>query len=275
MSSSKQTSSNYDEEERLKDIAERDAYAERLREKDQKRTRNVATKSDERMYAEAAKRLKLENEDRKAIVPKLREESRKNYLIKRKADQLVLLEGEIKDEEQIFGDVPLTKAEKAEYEYKKKVLTLAKEHEQAKELESIRRYHIPEESKPSKVYEEIDEREKQPNAEARKWEEERLNVAKLSFGAKDKAKKVEEYDILIDASIDFIKALTVGGQNTDEKDIVDEETAKRMTIAETRRSLPIYAYKRELIKAVKEHQILIIEEDHYRFMLTKENSSKR
>ncbi|XP_015781179.1 pre-mRNA-splicing factor ATP-dependent RNA helicase DHX16-like [Tetranychus urticae] len=259
MSSSKQTSSNHDEEERLKDIAERDAYAERLREKDQKRTRNVATKSDERMYAEAAKRLKLENEDRKAIVPKLREESRKNYLIKRKADQLVLLEGEIKDEEQIFSDVPLTKAEKAEYEYKKKVLTLAKEHEQAKELESIRRYHIPEESKPSKVYEEIDEREKQPNAEARKWEEERLNTAKLSFGAKNKSKKVEEYDILIDASIDFIKALTVGGQNTDEKDIVDEETAKRMTIAETRRSLPIYAYKRELIKAVKEHQILIIE----------------
>lgn len=32
-----------------------------------------------------------------------------------------------------------------------------------------------------------------------------------------------------------------------------------MTIAETRRSLPVYAFREEFIQAVRDHQVLIIE----------------
>ena len=55
-------------------------------------------------YEEAAKRLKLENEDRRRIIPELRKASRRAYLGKRQEDKLTELELEIQDEEYLFGD---------------------------------------------------------------------------------------------------------------------------------------------------------------------------
>ena len=252
-----------EEEERLKDIKERDEFAERLKQKDKERTRNIAMKSDTKSFEEARKRLKLEYEDRSKIIPKLRIESRRKYLGKRKEDQLLLLEGDIQDEEQLFGDVKLTAAEKAEIEYKKKVLLLAKEHDKAREIESIQGYHIPDEnSKPSQSYVEVDENEKTPNAEQRKWEEEKLKYAKVSFGARDKGDDPNKhYDMIVNAEIEFIQALTIAGRNVEkgEDEEEDERKAKKMSIEETRKSLPIYRFKKELVQAVKDHQILIIE----------------
>lgn len=40
---------------------------------------------------------------------------------------------------------------------------------------------------------------------------------------------------------------------------LSEPEKKRLTIEETKKSLPIYAFKEELIQAVREHQVLIIE----------------
>lgn len=38
-----------------------------------------------------------------------------------------------------------------------------------------------------------------------------------------------------------------------------ETEKKKLSIEETKKSLPIYAFKEELIQAVREHQVLIIE----------------
>ncbi|KAI1280803.1 Pre-mRNA-splicing factor ATP-dependent RNA helicase DHX16 [Halotydeus destructor] len=254
-------SDDSEEEKRVEDIKARDEFAERLKGKEKAKQRNIVERNDRKAYEEAAKRLKLEDQDRKSIVPKLREESRRQYLAKRKEDQLELLEGDIRDEERLFHDVRLTAKEQRELDYKKTVLKIAKDHEKAGDVIKAQRYHIPKEDEKVKDYVEVDEKEKAPNAEQRKWEEERLALSKLSVGAKDKGKNQKEYDLLVEAEIDFVQALTIGGVNVKKEDDkhVDSRTAKKMSLDEVRKSLPVYPYRERLIQAVKDHQVLIIE----------------
>lgn len=93
------------EDERLRDLKERDEFAARLRDRDKEKTRNIVERSDKKAFEEAAKRLKLEAEDRQRLLPKLRVESRRQYLEKRKEDKLVELEADIHDEQFLFSDV--------------------------------------------------------------------------------------------------------------------------------------------------------------------------
>lgn len=60
--------------------------------------------SEKRVYEEAAKRLKLEAEDRSKIIPKLRIESRQKYLKKRTEDKVAELEADIIDDEYLFQE---------------------------------------------------------------------------------------------------------------------------------------------------------------------------
>ncbi len=55
-------------------------------------------------YEEAAKRLQMEKEDRKRMIPELRKKARQDYLVKRRADKLEDLEQEIEEESFYFGD---------------------------------------------------------------------------------------------------------------------------------------------------------------------------
>ncbi|TMW45207.1 hypothetical protein DOY81_009714 [Sarcophaga bullata] len=252
-----------EEESRRRDLKERDEFAERLKKKDEGRTRKVLESSSSRkVIEEAAKRLKLEHEDRDKILPQLRIQSRRKYLEKRKEDKVAELEADILDDEYLFDDAVLTEKERKEREYKKQLLTIAKEHEKARELERIQRYHMPRDLKKGEKeeYVEVDENERQPNSEQKKWEAEQLASARFQFGAKD-AKAQEEYELLLDDQIDFIQALTMDGSKdkTSKEPEISEAERKRMTIEETRKSLPVYPFKDDLIEAIKEHQILIIE----------------
>lgn len=92
------------EEARRKDIKERDEFAERLKKRDEAKTRNIVHASDRRAYEEAAKRLQLENAEREKIIPRLRVESRRKYLEKRKEDKVAELEADILDDEYLFED---------------------------------------------------------------------------------------------------------------------------------------------------------------------------
>ncbi|XP_023304208.2 pre-mRNA-splicing factor ATP-dependent RNA helicase DHX16 [Lucilia cuprina] len=252
-----------EEEIRRKDLKERDEFAERLKKKDEGRTRKVLESSSSRKaIEEAAKRLKLEHEDRDKILPQLRIQSRRKYLEKRKEDKVAELEADILDDEYLFEESVLTDKERQEREYKKQLLTIAKEHEKARELERIQRYHMPRDLKKGEKeeYVEVDENERLPNSEQKKWEAEQLASARFQFGAKD-AKAQEEYELLLDDQIDFIQALTMDGSKdkTSKEPEMTEAERKRMTIEETRKSLPVYPFKEDLIAAIKEHQILIIE----------------
>ncbi|OQR72688.1 putative pre-mRNA-splicing factor ATP-dependent RNA helicase DHX16-like [Tropilaelaps mercedesae] len=253
-----------EETERLRDLEDRDAFAKRLQEKDRAKTRNVGSASEKRAYAEAAKRLKLEQEDRSAILPKLRQESRRAYLIKRKEDKLIELEQDIQDEEFLFGDQELTERERRELEKKKQLLEIAKEHEKAKDLERVSRYVMPDEKKMDS-YIEVDTKEKVPNSEQMKWEEERLAQATLRFGAKTKqrAKDEKKYELVIDDAIEFTKVFTEAGEmredGDDGKPKISERERRKMSIEETRKSLPIYPFRDELLRAIADHQVLIVE----------------
>jgi len=110
----------------------------------------------------------------------------------------------------------LTAREKKEREYKKTVFQLAKDHDKARDLERVQRYRMPEDRKGKQQthqYEEMDEKEKLPNSEQRKWEEEQMSSAVYRFGAKDakRKKKIKEYEIILDEEIEFVQALKMPG----------------------------------------------------------------
>lgn len=106
----------------------------------------------------------------------------------------------------------LTERERKERHHKKELLKLAQEHEKARELERVQRYHMPRDlGKGSTAdYIEVDELEKVPHSEQKKWEKEQMASAVFSFGAKDKATK-DEYDLLLEDQIEFIQALQMPG----------------------------------------------------------------
>ena len=170
------------ETDRKRDLQERDEFAQRLIKKDKERRKNVAEKSDKRAYEEAAKRIAMEAESREKLVPDLRKESRRKYLTKRKEDKLNELKDDIMDDEFLFDEDQLTEKEKAERRYKKKVLELAVEHSRAGEIEKVQRYHMPEDrkdAKDKKHFDEAEEKEKLPNYEQKRWEEEHLHSAQF------------------------------------------------------------------------------------------------
>ena len=242
-----------------KDLEQRDAFSQRLRDKDKQQTRNVLSKSEKKAYEEAKKRLEMESADRRTIVPELRKQSRRDYLGKRREYKIEDLEAEIIEEDLFFGgEAKLTEREKKNVEYKKTVLKLAKEYEKVGDVEKTKRYYIPKETdKPSDKYVE-DESEKGVR-EQQRWEEEHLNAALLRFGAKDaKSKKTESYELLLDDEIEFVQTFQMSGtlEKSEEKKSTENEIS---SIEETRRSLPIFPFREDLIDAVNQHQVLIIE----------------
>ncbi|GLV42547.1 lethal (2) 37Cb [Carabus blaptoides fortunei] len=260
-SSSDSESVDSAEERRLQDLKERDEFASRLKKRDEEKTRKIVQASDKKAYEEAAKRLKVETDGRDKIVPMLRVQSRRKYLEKRKEDKVAELEADIIDDEYLFEDEVLTERERRERQHKKELLTLAQEHERARELERVQRYHMPRDlGKGSTAdYIEVDELERMPHSEQRKWEQEQMASAVFSFGAKNKTKQ-EEYELLLEDQISFIRALQMPGSK--EKDAAKEITEaqkKKMDIEETKKSLPVYPFRDDLIEAVRNHQVLIIE----------------
>ncbi len=253
------------ERERREDLRERDELAKRLAEKDKERTRKVAEKSDKRAFEEAAKRLAAESEDRERMVPELRKESRRAYLAKRKEDKLVELRDDIVDEEFLFDQSTLTERERRELRYKKKILELAEKHDKASEVEKVQRYHMPDKDlKEHETYVEAEERERAPNYEQKRWEEEHLNAALLKFGAKDakarKDKKEKKYEYILDDEIQFVQTLKMPGSDKDSKEPeMTEHEKKKMSMKETKESLPVFPFRQSLLDAVEEHQVLIIE----------------
>ena len=59
--------------------------------------------------------------------------------------------------------------------------------------------------------------------------------------------------------MEFVLQSTIKGMEEASKlPKIDPSKLKAMSIAETRKSLPVYAYREALLEAVKEHQVIII-----------------
>ncbi|KAK7575545.1 hypothetical protein V9T40_011831 [Parthenolecanium corni] len=253
---------DYDSDE---DRKERDAFSERVKERDKEHTRKVASRSDKNAYEEAAKRLKLQTEkDRGRLIPKLRIESRRQYLKKRKEDKVTELEQDLIDDEYLFEEDELTERERKNREFQKKVLTIEKEFEKTSEIEKAPRYRIPEASKKGEDrYEEVDENEKVPHYEQKKWEQDQMSSAVFRFGAKNREDEQKAYDLILENQIEFVNPINISGtpgiEDEDKKPQLTEKQKRKMNIEETKKSLPIYKYRDELLRAIEDHQVLIIE----------------
>ena len=67
--------------------------------------------------------------------------------------------------------------------------------------------------------------------------------------------------LLEEEQIAFVMADKMAGsrKHDDKQPRLSEHEKKIMSIAETRKSLPIYKYRDDLLSAIEDHQVLIIE----------------
>uniref|UniRef100_A0A8C5BA42 DEAH (Asp-Glu-Ala-His) box polypeptide 16 n=1 Tax=Gadus morhua TaxID=8049 RepID=A0A8C5BA42_GADMO len=256
-----------EERERVQDIEERDAFAERVKLKDKDKTRNIAERTDKKAYEEAQKRLKMAEEDQRKILPELRKRSRWEYLNKREAEKLEDLEAEIADEEYLFASDQMTDRERKELEYKRTLRDLAKDYKKAgvkEQQERKNRYFMPEEKR-SKVPQrelELEEMPMEVGGEQGRWEEERLKTACLSFGAKQERERGmkeerDRYQLILeeDEMINFVSTRPTPGEEAG----LSQAEIRKESIQEVRRLLPIFPYREDLLAAIDQHQILVIE----------------
>src|SRR5262249_18281887 len=87
------------------------------------------------------------------------------------------------------------------------------------------------------------------------WEQHQVQVAKLE-GARDRPQPAgQQYELVFEDQIEFIKNEIMSGTSTGQAPV---PKTKAETLQEVRRSLPIFPFREELLRAVQNYQILII-----------------
>ncbi|KAJ8377931.1 hypothetical protein AAFF_G00249940 [Aldrovandia affinis] len=266
-----------EERERLQDLEERDAFAERVKQKDKDKTRHILERNDKKAYEEAQKRLKMAEEDQRKMLPELRKQSRQQYLSTRASEKLEDLEAEIADDEYLFSSQSLTERELKDLQYKRTVRDLAKDYKKAgaKEKEERKnRYYMPEEKRSKTVPQrelelDVEEGGREGGGEQGRWEEERLCAAALHFGAKEERERgmkaeSERYQLVLEEEemISFVSAVTMKGTQAAQEQsepVMSQAEQQKQSLQEVRRSLPVFPYREDLLSAIQNHQILIVE----------------
>ncbi|KAJ7978712.1 ATP-dependent RNA helicase [Quillaja saponaria] len=265
--------SSESEEERLQDQREKEELERNLRERDAAGTRKITERKLTRKEEEEAIRRSnaLEQNEMKT----LRKYSRHEYLKKREQKKLEELRDDIEDEQYLFQDVKLTEAEYRELRYKKEIYELVKKR--SEEDDNTNEYRMPEAYDQEGVvdqekrfsvamqrYRDPSAAEKMnPFAEQEAWEEHQIGKATLKYGSKNKTQISDDYQFVFEDQIDFIKASVMDGDEYDHEQPVEALEKSRAKSAleklqEDRKTLPIFPYREELLKAVDEHQVLVI-----------------
>ncbi|KAA8542530.1 hypothetical protein F0562_023682 [Nyssa sinensis] len=273
----RRTSQNDDdsesEEERLLDQREREQLERNIKDRDAAGTKKLTEPKLSRKDEEEAIRRSnaLEQDDLEA----LRKVSRQEYLKKREEKKLEEIRDDIEDEQYLFEGVKLSEREYRELRYKKEIYELVKKR--SEEADNIAEYRMPEaydqeggvnQEKRFAValqrYRDSSAGDKMnPFAEQEAWEEHQIGKANLKFGSKDKKQISDDYQFVFEDQIDFIKASVMDGVNfegelsTDSPDKSMERSAFEK-LQEDKKTLPIYPYRDELLKAVDDHQVLVI-----------------
>jgi pre-mRNA-splicing factor ATP-dependent RNA helicase DHX16 len=218
------------ERERLQDLEERDAFADRVRDRDREKTKKIVedrSLKNAGAVADAAKRRLLadDSEARSQAMPSLRQHSRQEYLTKREIQQIELLRKEIADDEALFHGMKISKREKAELDRKKQLLRLVEER--LKIDDKFDGYQLPEDyiTEQGKIdkkkkenvlyqrYEEAKLKDDQFSTDVDQWEAAQTHHSTFKTGAMDKPEFVDEYEYVFDESqtIKFVMENTLGG----------------------------------------------------------------
>jgi len=273
------------EEERKmeEDQREKEEFEERLKARDDAKTKKLIESRQSKEAMEEAKRRHYETEEeRQGLVPTLREVSRQEYLKKREAQKLAELKDQIEDEQYIFEGVEVSEKERKDLEYKKQVYELAMQR--AKDLDEVTGYKMPEayddqDGKGARQdrryavalerYRDVEDGEEgKPQFEQEEWEKHQIGKAKASYGAKEGKGRApgEEYELVMEDQIDFITDQIMGGDDVDDETraqtekekLADEKLSKFEAIQAERKRLPMFPYREELLAAIEEHQVIII-----------------
>ncbi|XP_020096072.1 pre-mRNA-splicing factor ATP-dependent RNA helicase DEAH1-like isoform X2 [Ananas comosus] len=261
------------EEARIKDQEERAQLERNMRERDAAATRKLTEPKLTKAQEEEIIRRTQASE--KNDTSELRKVSRQVYLQKRRDQKLLEIRDDIIDHEYIFEGVKLTEAEEREYRYKRKIYELAKEH--LEDVDNINEYKMPEAydmegrvnqekrfAAAMQRYRDPEAAEKMnPFAEQEAWEEHQIGKATIKFGSKDRKQAADDYQYVFEDGVEFIKASVMDGtQFEDELSSGNDDSSEAKTmlekLQEDRKSLPIYRYREELLKAIQDHQVLVI-----------------
>ncbi|GJJ74976.1 pre-mRNA-splicing factor ATP-dependent RNA helicase DHX16 [Entomortierella parvispora] len=258
--------------ERERDIRERDEFENRLRNKDDGKTKKLV--EDRSSKSDSRRNLADDPEARRAAVSSLRERARQEYLGKREEIQIEKLRLKIRDEEQLFDASELTKKEREDLEYKKELLRLAEERMSIKD--TYDGYHMPEDyitekgkmdskKKHDALYKRYEEEPgKEFISEQDQWEQQQVKATRQHSTRKSDIKEGAEMEyeyVFDDQNIDFIIEKQQETKEREAEELVErieELERKDMSIKQVRESLPIYQYRQELLDAIEEHQVLII-----------------
>jgi pre-mRNA-splicing factor ATP-dependent RNA helicase DHX16 len=264
-----------EELQRKKDIEERDAFANRLKNKDDGRSK----KNHRDGEASARRKLADDAAARNAALPDLRERSRQEYLKKREMERLALLRKQVAEETQeLRSGVRLSDKERAEFAKNREILRLAEERlkiDDHRDGYSMPEDYITEKGKMDqkkkeealyKRYVDKDEfGQEKFVTEHEEWEKEQTAKAKAQIQRSEREN--EDYDYVMDDaqyiqwSLDS-RLAGEGKQLTKEQRFleaqIDAAEKKALSIQETRKTLPIYKYRDEFLEALETHQILVI-----------------
>lgn len=238
-------------------------------------------------------------EARREALPGLRERARQEYLKKRELQRIDLLKLQIQDEAILFRGQKMTRREEAEHEKNKELLRIMEERMRIDEGNDgyvIPEDYITEQGKIDtkkkanvlyKRYEDNKKDDSQFVTDVDQWEISQTEASTFRTGALDKiVVQEEEYDYVIDESqfVDWVKEGKQEGQLSEKDRALKEQIAELeqkcelalyhtialdpadlrvwdadSKIEATRKSLPVFEYREELLAAIAEHQVLIVE----------------
>jgi pre-mRNA-splicing factor ATP-dependent RNA helicase DHX16 len=262
------------ERQRLQDLKERDEFARRMIDKDKEKDRksrvvphlSLSEQLDEKQRTHIAR----SDEERKLLLDESRLQSRQLYLEKREQKKLREMQADLEDDEIMFRDVELTHKEKKDRQYKREVAELVKQRDAI--TVNGDQYRMPDSYDDAKgrasKYKVLDNRYEEDKdvvgpKDSETYEQEQIDKNQKRSIA-DYKQKSDSYEFLIDDQIDFVKAaLGIEGIEEIQQDpkelIAQQKAAERMSIAEQRAKLPVFAYRESLLEAIDKYQILIIQ----------------
>lgn len=269
--------------ERQRDIAEREAFAQRLKSKDDDKTQKLVEDRSSTKDGKILAQRRLLAEDaaaRSAALPDLRERSRQEYLKKRETERLALLRKQVAEEtEELRSGVKLSEKEKAEFAKNREVLRIAEERLRIDD--HLDGYAMPEDyitekgkidkkRKEEAMYKRYVDRDEYGQekfvTEHEEWEREQTAKAKAQVQNRERVDE-GEYDYVLDEEqgikwvIDSKQAGEGKGMSKEERFLAEQLKAaetKALSMEETRKSLPIYEYREQFLAALADHQILVI-----------------
>ncbi|KAG6157538.1 hypothetical protein E4U37_007202 [Claviceps purpurea] len=258
---------------RRRDIEEREAFAKRLKEKD-----DGKSKKNQRDGDSSRRKLAEDAAARDAALPDLRERSRQEYLKKRETERLVLLRKQVAEETaELRSGARLSEREKAEFAKNREILRLAEERLKIDDHRDG--YYMPEDyitekgkldrkKKEEALYKRYVEKDEYGQekfvTEHEEWELEQTAKAKAQI-QRPEMDNNEDYSYVMDDEqyIQWTLDTRLAGEGKTKEQMfldaqIDAAEKKALSIQETRKSLPIYQYRDSFLEALEQYQILVI-----------------